>query len=439
MRASETDAIQLSRVLIGALAGLTNTPQVTMFELYERLLKSEMNGNSRSGSSISTASMNELRNEKRRIDPIAMLTLGDLWAIWQPTASSTGFMGSSGSTSTRAASSWNNPFCPFYFQLQSPFQLPQAGITGGASIGPGMVQFAGVSASELRGGLDGLAIGTALSTVRQARSTMKLSQILKMYYYGQGISSPAGDVSVCQRQDQLEFFLPNLINSAAHYLQFIDLTSSKVFTSEAYARAQLKETEHDFQSKLSDAVSLSDSNAALLNAWCAQKRSQMISSGFDIRNYGSSAGKRFDLRSRGSMDESVYNGNSFNGFGDPYAESNLPGHGKPANGNRYQPSNWDVNRAECDTPVDLLFVVDASNQVAQQLSIVNRILAVHPTMHKESISVLANRPGSGQYRNGLDVISWRERIKEKVVCDLQTALEGKNLIALLLSFVVTEY
>lgn len=71
-RNSETDAIEASRVLVGALAGLVSSPKLNNQELYEKLQRAE---NSRIEQYIGNKSA--INNEKR-LDALPALTLGNL-------------------------------------------------------------------------------------------------------------------------------------------------------------------------------------------------------------------------------------------------------------------------------------------------------------------------------------------------------------------------
>lgn len=412
-RASESDSIELSRVLIGALAGLTNTVSITPFEIYERLQKLKSPGQVQ-------VNLSELRSEK--VDPLLVLTLGDIWATWKTNPE---YLASSGGlSSTKPNTAWNNPLCAVYFQLQSPQHQQQQQSSSGSSVSGQVAEDVRYTASQLRGGLDGLAIGRALRELRQFRAALKLSQVLKMYYSTRGFEPQAKDSSVCRRNEIMDLYSQQLQVPAAVYLQLLFVSQSKVMLGIPNAMGMLKETQLEFQSKLSDAALLSDSN----RVWCSERQWQMSSSvGLGGKRFGGAVGG--EVGEGGSRDlfsdDTGYSGNSYGGTSDSFAESQLPGYGKQANSNRYQPVNVDSSQIVCETPVDLLFLVDMSNYANQQLAILTRILTARNMYHKESVTVLANRPGSGAFRNALQVINWRERVKEKTICGLQAAVEGE--------------
>lgn len=430
-RASESDAIELSRVLIGALAGLSNTAQMTPFEIYERLQKLETPNVGGGGGvfSVQPANLSELRNDKRRLDPLLVLTLGDIWAMWQTSAGLSGSGSGLSSGLNKPNTAWNNPLCAVYFQLQSPHHQQQQSQSGGSvgGLGAEYIRFVGFTASQLRGGLDGLSIGQALREFRQFRAAMKLSQVLKMYYSTRGFEPQAKDSSVCRRNEIMDLYSQQLRVPATAYLQLLHVSQSKMVLGEPRAMGILKETQLEFQSKLNDAAVLSDAN----RAWCSEQRQWQMSSpvGFGgNKRFGASTGDIGGGSRDIFSDDTGYSGNSYGGTSDSFAESQLPGYGKQQNSNRYQPVNVDAGQIVCETPVDLLFLVDMSNYASQQLAILSRILTARNMYHKESVTVLANRPGTGAFRNALQVITWRDRVKEKAICGLQAAVEGELYI-----------
>lgn len=222
-------------------------------------------------------------------------------------------------------------------------------------------EFNGLSLAQLRGGLDGLSIGFALQNKRLAKNQIKLSTILKMYYSPRGL---AVESSVCRRQETFELFLKQLKAPALQYLQLIYLYLTKGQIKDEFDILPLiNENEMDFQSKLSDAASVSDEN----RAFCQDKpllRSSAIRTNPNAVN--------------GLSDE--LSSNSINAYNRRKSKFSI------TNGDEsLQPSKYS------ETPNDLIFLVDLSNSLNQQLTIINKILSQQTMYNKETVSILLNR------------------------------------------------
>lgn len=152
----------------------------------------------------------------------------------------------------------------------------------------------------------------------------------------------------------------------------------------------------DFQSKLSDASSLNDEN----RPFCQDK--PLLRANAVRTNPNAYGGVSDELSS-----------NSVNGYGKRKSKFSLL-----ANEDSAQPSKYS------ETPSDLLFLVDLSNSLQQQLTIINKILSQQTMYNRESVTILLNRPGQtgGAFEEGLEPIAWRSSVKDKPVCEL------KNLI-----------
>jgi len=377
-RNSETDAIETSRVLIGMLAGLVqNTPRLNNHEIYEKLqqmenFKTEYIGNATS-----------IRNEKR-LDVLIGLTLADLWAQNSKQMPS---QSSNRKSSQASGGQWNSDICPVYYQMQPSNSNQQ---NNGMFVVP---EFNGLSLAQLRGGLDGLSIGYTLKNLKLSKNQFRLSTILKMYYSVRGLSVES---SVCRRQETFEIFLNQLKAPALQYFQLIHLYLGKGNIKDEFTLLPyINENEMDFQSKLSDAAAISDAN----RQFCQEKpmlRANAIKT----------------------------NGNAYNGVSDSLNDNSIQAYNRRKskfsilNGeDSAQPSKYS------ETPSDLLFLVDLSNSLNQQLTIINKIVSQHTMYSRETVSILLNRPGKNEFEDGLEPIAWRSEIKDRPVCEL------KNLIA----------
>ena len=385
-RNSETDAIEPSRVLIGILAGLVTSPKLNNQELFEKLHQLE---NSKIDPYI--GNLSSIRNEKR-LEVLSALTLADLWAL---NSQKNPYSNGNRKKATQAGQ-WNSDICPIYFQMQ-----PTSTIAQQPNQQASKLEFNGLSFAQLRGGLDGLSIGWSLQQQNRKlpKNQLKLSTILKMYYSTRGLSIES---SVCKRQEIFELYLKQLKEPALQYFQLIHLYLSNGGIKDEYDLLPLiNENEMDFQSKLSDAASISDEN----RAFC-QERPLLRSSALRLSP------------------------NAVNGISDQLSDNSVNAYNRrknkfsiPNSEDSAQPIKYS------ETPNDLLFLVDLSNSLNQQLNIINKILSQQQQYNRESVTILLNRPGKDDFENGLEAVAWRSRIKDNPVCEL------KNLIAgILLNF-----
>lgn len=213
-----------------------------------------------------------------------------------------------------------------------------------------------------------------------------------MYYSPRGL---AVESSVCRRQETFELFLKQLKAPALQYLQLLWLYLSKgEILDEFSLLPYLSENEMDFQSKLSDAASVNDEN----RAFCQEK--PLLRANAVRTNPNAYGGVSDELSS-----------NSVNAYGKRKSKFSL------LNGeDSQQPGKYS------ETPNDLLFLVDLSNSLQQQLTIINKILSQQTLYNHETVTILLNRPGHETFEEGLEAIAWRSPIKDRPVCEL------KNLI-----------
>lgn len=258
-------------------------------------------------------------------------------------------------------------------------------------------EFNGLSLAQLRGGLDGLSIGWALKNRGKLNENqLKLSTILKMYYSPRGLATES---SVCRRQEIFELFLKQLKAPALQYFQLIHLYLSKgEIRDEYHLLSLINENEMGFESKLSDAATVSDEN----RSFCQDKtllRSSAIKTNPNALN--------------GLSDE--LNTNSINAYNRRKGKFSVL-----SSEDSQQPSKYS------ETPSDLLFLVDMSNSLNQQLTIINKILSQQTMYNKETVTILMNKPGKDEFEKGLEPIAWRSPIKDKPVCQLKNLILGKK-------------
>lgn len=389
-RDSETDGIETSRVLVGILAGLITTPKLNNQELFEKLQQIE---NFKIEQYLGNTS--SIRNNKR-LDALIALTLSDLWAQ-NSQNSPTQLISSPKKNSQNGA--WNNAICPVFYQLQ-----PSA---NNQNVNNGKTVFNGFSLAQLRGGLDGLSIGWALSNKRFPKSQIKLSQILKMYYSPRGLRPLAEEASICRRSEIFDLFLKQIKQPTLQYLQLIILYLSKgQIKDDFHLLPYINEMEMEFQSKLSDASTVSDEN----RQWC-QDNNKYIS------------------RSSGYTS----NGNAYEGLGDQLSDNSINNYNRRRY--KFNLNDQDDQSKNLETANDLIFLVDMSNYVEQQLSIINKILTRKTMYNGETVTILLNRPGKNEFSNGLDVVSWRSQVKDKPVCELKNLIKG-NFLKLIFTILI---
>ena len=246
-------------------------------------------------------------------------------------------------------------------------------------------EFNGLSLAQLRGGLDGLSIGFALQNKKLPKNLLKLSTILKMYYSPRGL---AVESSFCRRQDIFELYLKAIKSPAVQYLQLIHLYLTKGQIKDEFEILPLiNENEMDFQSKLSDAASVSDEN----RAYCQDKP--------------------FLRSSAVRLNSNAYNGlsdelssNSINAFNRRKSKFSILTADDSSQPNKYS-----------ETPNDLIFLVDLSNGLNQQLTIINKIVSQQTMYDNETVTILLNRPGRDEFEDSLEPIAWRSSIKDKPI------------------------
>lgn len=345
-RSSETDAIEASRVLVGLLAGLVNLPKkYNNHELYERLQQMENSKYEYIGNRTSIDNQN-------RLDVLQALTLADLWA-----QNSKQIPTQSGNRKKAAQTGqWNSDVCPVYYQMQPSNPNQQNGNN--------VLEYNGLSLAQLRGGLDGLSIGYTLRNSKllfKSKNQLKLSTILKMYYSPRGL---AIDSSICRRQETFELFYNQLKPPALQYFQLIHLYLEKgKIKDEFNLLPYIDENKMDFESKLSDAASVSDEN----RAFCQEKpllRANAIQK--NPNAYGGASDSLSD--------------NSINAYNRRKSKFSILNGEDSAQPNKYS-----------ETPSDLLFLVDLGNSLNQQLTIINKILSQQTMYNRETVSILLNR------------------------------------------------
>lgn len=195
----DNSGVVLSRVLLGILAASQPSQQI------RQLAASVYPNFDLSGTT---------KRVDEEIDPLFAVTLTDLWAISadhkKPLTQIV--LGDEGH--------WNNTMCPTSFKLDRSESIK-------------------FTTAELNGGLDGLNLGRAVRGIMEMRRSIKLSDLLRMYYSRAGFKPQFPDIGVCQRGSALQMRQEELKTQAENYLRLYDLKSPEQDMAVTLAIAQM--------------------------------------------------------------------------------------------------------------------------------------------------------------------------------------------------------
>jgi hypothetical protein len=175
-RGYKSEAIAVARVLIGIIAGLTQNIKSSVREV------------------LTALGVNDFDNiNDKPIDPILAMTLADLWGTGTafPNDDKTYIYGTNGE--------WASTICTTHYVLTS---VPTENFAKVVKTNKG-------TKAEIRGGIDGYLIGSALKSAK-INNPLKLSTILRSFYSRPKISKTDPlSVSYCDRNSQINFDLEN--------------------------------------------------------------------------------------------------------------------------------------------------------------------------------------------------------------------------------------
>jgi len=179
-------ALVLNRVLMGILAAAT--PPQTIRQLAAQVYPNQeaLNRN--------TAKADE------ELDPLFAVTLADLWAVSSIPKAGRPFdlrlLGLNGR--------WNDTFCPTSFALERASSIR-------------------FTTAELLGGLDGFNLGTLRKHLMSMRKSIKLSELLRIYYSPTGFRPQFAEMGVCNRYALISTRLDELHRQAENYARLLQL------------------------------------------------------------------------------------------------------------------------------------------------------------------------------------------------------------------------
>ena len=159
---NQDTAIALNRVLLGAVAGAQSGPEGTI----PLSAIVQQTGHEPPANNIDLGGA---------INVLAAVTVADLLAV--------GVVDGKGKDLTNfgARGSWNDSTCTTEYRITQDVNGTQA------------------TMAELRGGLDGWAIGRGIQDIVQKTPNMRLSTLLRLYYSPNGFGSQGLGASVCAR------------------------------------------------------------------------------------------------------------------------------------------------------------------------------------------------------------------------------------------------
>lgn len=197
----EDAAVVLNRVLMGILAA--RLPKQSIRQL--------------AGAVFTTQHLANTPNIDQEVDPLFAVTLADLAAISSRTKPGKTFdirmLGDAGR--------WNNTMCPTSFRLERA----------------NSIRF---TTAELLGGLDGLSLGMLRRRLLDLGKSIRLSEMLRMYYSKNGFKPQMPEVSVCNRLFPLSSQVDYLQMQAENYLRLYELN---VPMTESIVKASIRHLE----------------------------------------------------------------------------------------------------------------------------------------------------------------------------------------------------
>lgn len=181
----ENSALVLNRVLMGILAAGTRAQ--TLDQLSRLVYPSQ--------------AISQTSKSAEELDPLFAVTLADLWAVSSIPKTGRRFdqYGQLGTTGH-----WNDSVCPLVFRLSRP-------------------EASRFTQAELAGGLDGFNLGKLRRELMQRGKTLRLSNMLRMYYSREGFGPRFGQYTVCYRASGINSDLDALRRQAENYLRLYEM------------------------------------------------------------------------------------------------------------------------------------------------------------------------------------------------------------------------